>query len=586
MKYEFSPSLNFLKRNYIFLIFTTYIFAVKFYLLVINPSNFGSYIGGLNTFIYYNSKSFNEIAQSFTDWNTPGTPIYYLNYFLSFFLKEFSLKKINYYLIYNHVISFSLLIYSLRVFINYFENKIDKNYILIFLLVYFSFDSNLLSLETIDFTSYQMTLSLLLITGTVSVISANKPSYKYLFYLSMLYSLSLSVILVFIPFVVSGYVAVTTYLIINKKFIKKIIFFNLNILVFLLIYNLPVIGRIPKFFYNVLFVRSDTSFDINKILDIGNQFYIYLINYNIFLFILIIFFSLFAVLFLISKKQNIIKILHNPIYIYFLLLFAAFYYTGYSAMQALNVEGSYRLRGVELRFVYLYISFIFLFFLIFGSSKIIMKIKKVLLVISFFSFILGNANYYEDKENYTNELNNKNLTLNKELGKIIEKNSKIAVYSDKGYGFANFTILSIGNSIFAGEKFTYELLDKFPNLRYLRIADILLKLQEGERKVKISENVYYLKIDNYLKEKLPYSLYLMLTPASHHVTSNSPGSKNRLKDIYIKKNANDTVDYIVFNKPKRIKNINKLIQFLKEESNLKNLQTLKIEEDYWYILGR
>ena len=78
MKYEFSPSLNFLKRNYIFLIFTTYIFAVKFYLLVINPSNFGSYIGGLNTFIYYNSKSFNEIAQSFTDWNTPGTPIYYL----------------------------------------------------------------------------------------------------------------------------------------------------------------------------------------------------------------------------------------------------------------------------------------------------------------------------------------------------------------------------------------------------------------------------------------------------------------------------------------------------------------------------
>ena len=48
----------------------TFIF-LKIYLILINKVNFGSFAYSANTFIYYNTRAFSEIPQSFHDWNHP-----------------------------------------------------------------------------------------------------------------------------------------------------------------------------------------------------------------------------------------------------------------------------------------------------------------------------------------------------------------------------------------------------------------------------------------------------------------------------------------------------------------------------------
>ena len=73
------------KKEILFLILL--IFFFKLYHLYLNPIEHGfvtSY--SANTLIFYNAKSFLLKAQSFNDWNHPGTPIYYFVFLISKFI--------------------------------------------------------------------------------------------------------------------------------------------------------------------------------------------------------------------------------------------------------------------------------------------------------------------------------------------------------------------------------------------------------------------------------------------------------------------------------------------------------------------
>ena len=117
----------------------------------------------------------------------------------------------------------------------------------------------------------------------------------------------------------------------------------------------------------------------------------------------------------------------------------------------------------------------------------------------------------------------------------------------------------IGNSLFAGEKFNHDLINSFENLRFFRLHDFIvnnfadskLKPQSNLMKNKnlakkrnldsIKEVIY--GYDNYLKENLPYYLYLILSHNSHKLTSSFPGQKKRSRDLFLK-NQNENINML------------------------------------------
>ena len=114
-----------------------------------------------------------------------------------------------------------------------------------------SFDTNLLGIENVDYTSLQLPITLLILVSTIKTLE--NPSNKNLFILSLILSLSISIIMVFLPFVISIFLVLFTKLILISKKINNFILFVLFFICGLIIFNFPIIGRIPKILYNVLF---------------------------------------------------------------------------------------------------------------------------------------------------------------------------------------------------------------------------------------------------------------------------------------------------------------------------------------------
>jgi hydroxymethylpyrimidine pyrophosphatase-like HAD family hydrolase len=91
--------------------------------------------------------------------------------------------------------------------------------------------------------------------------------------ISFLSILSASIKLTFLPFVIAIYSALLIKLISNKKNYYFILLIFL-IFLFTLILNFPIIGRIPKIIFNLLFIRSDSALDFQdlyyRIFRLGN----------------------------------------------------------------------------------------------------------------------------------------------------------------------------------------------------------------------------------------------------------------------------------------------------------------------------
>ena len=561
--------------------FIAYFFISKLYFLYFNPINIGSNVIALNTQIFYNAKSFEFLPQSFHDWNHPGTPLYYYTNIVSLLIGGLHINNLQNFLLFNHIIFYMINILSIIYFVNYFKSKIDLKNIIIFFLIIFSFDTNLLAIENIDYTALQVPISLFILIFTFKVLDDS--SYTNLISLSIILAFSISIIMVFLPFIICSFLALFNKLIICGKKFKKFSLTFLSFIIFFLLFNFPIIGRLPKIFYNVLFAREDTSFNLLDTFDLLKKAILFFAEHNIFLGFLIIIFLSFTI-YEITKNIFLkkLKFIFDSKIIFLSSVFFFFLYTLIVASK--EMPGNNLVQGVLLRNTYLYSCFIFISFFLIVKNKIYNKIYSFILTLSFLSFILTNYTYTKVRNDIiaSNKINN--AILKQEVGKYVSENSKILVYSDVGYGYEDFSIFSRGNSIFAGEKFTFELINKFPNLRYLRIHDIIND-NFGEFS-SIQSYPFYDKFDKKIKSILPYNLYLILSHKSFHHTGGSFTDPKRSKDLFIKSSPNDNIDIIIFNKTHLLEgvDINKFISYLNSKSKLKYDDSFNIGEDIWYII--
>ena len=237
-----------------------------------------------------------------------------------------------------------------------------------------------------------------------------------------------------------------------------------------------------------------------------------------------------------------------------------------------------KLRGIGMQNVYASSAFIFFIFLC-NQNILSKKGYKIILIFSLIIFIVVNYNYIKSRNEKITELKAKENILHLKIDQIIKSYKTLAVYSDLGYGFGDFTIIGRGNSVFAGEKFNGELLEAYPNLRYFRMHDVIFKLENRN----FNTNQYVLRIDDLINKYLHKSLQLIFSPNSLNRTTSWIGSPSRSEDIYIKKNDKDKVEGIIFNSNLIKDNLPALKEYIKNESKLKNYKEIKIDNDAWYI---
>ena len=222
-----------LNETHLIIFFVIYFLISKLYFLYFNPINIGSNVIALNTHIFYNAKSFEFLPQSFHDWNHPGTPFYYYTNIVSLLIGGLHINNLQNFLLFNHIIFYIINIFSIFYFINYFKNKIDLKNLIIFLLIIFSFDTNLLAIENIDYTALQVPIALFILIFTFKVL--DDPNYKNLFLLSIILAFSISIIMVFLPLTICSFLALFNQLIICSRKFKKFFFIFFSFIVFFFI---------------------------------------------------------------------------------------------------------------------------------------------------------------------------------------------------------------------------------------------------------------------------------------------------------------------------------------------------------------
>lgn len=565
------------------LFFALYLLLSKIYFLYLNPISIGSNVIALNSHIFFNAKSFQFIPQSFHDWNHPGTPIYYLTNLISVFIGGLHVRNFETFLFVFHIITYLFTILTIFYFVNFFKKRVDLKNLLIFILVFFSFDTNLLAIENIDYTAFQLPLTFLILISTVKCLE--KQNNKNLFFLSLILSLSISIIMVFLPYLLSIFLIFFNQLVLITKKIKKFFLFIIFFIINLIIFNFPILGRMPKIFYNVLFSRKDTTFNFFESFFLLKSSTISLINQNIFLFFLIGVF-IFYVFFEIFKKIYFFRLrnLFDSKSLFIILITLFFIYTFIVASKDTNQN--WNIQGIFFRNTYIYSSFILLSFFWIKKNKFYNSIRYFLILVSTISFLFTNINYISNRINYSKINNQNKLIFKKNLEKYTSSANQILIFSDTGYAFENFNILSRANSVFAGDKFTAELIDQYPNLRYLRIHDIVHN--NFEKLSSIQKNKLYDNFDKKIKKFFPHKWYLVLSHKSFHETGGSFTDPNRSKEIYIKneKKNTDDVNLVIFNNSHIFKNIEvtKIISYIKVNTSLKKSSKFRIGEDIWFVI--
>lgn len=585
-------------------IFTTFFFAffiivIKIYFLFFQKISDGSSIFLTNTYIYINLKSFLIHPSSFQDWNHPGTPIYYLAPLLNFFSPGLLFSNLSNYLYFQHFFIVILYFYSIYFLINYLENYLKLKIIFLFLLIFFSFFSFYESLEHVDPHSYQIPILFFLIVFTLKNLLSHNANYKDIIIISFLLSLAISVKLTFFPFFISAYVSIIFRFAKDKNFfLKKFFIINFFILCFMLILNFPIIGRLPQILFNVIFSRADTSFNFFEIFYLIESLMIFIFKENYFIFIPLaivfyFFFIFFFQKFLKIYKKKIHTHLISPIEIFSILLFLCFCYTYLCVGSEIYHGNASIIRGINFRNSDIY--FIFLIPLLICSKELkVFLSRKIVVFIIFFVFFFSCSLFLVNRNNYANSISNKNQIFYKKLYSSIPQESKIAVYNNLyGYGFENENLFYRTINIMANDRFSDELFDKFPNVRYLRMNDIMHQINPAILKNQKSISRSKIKIirddlDNFLEKKLPKKLYIFFSYKSLSLTGNYfVGDKERSNNIFLKRN-NENIEYIIFPKVRLFDQYNlsvdEFISILGKSLNIVNVKNINVENDYWYIL--
>jgi hypothetical protein len=580
--------LSKLKNNNLLIIISIiFIILIKTYYLIINPIDYGSFAYHAHSFVFYNFKSFLISPQSFHDWNHPGTPIYYIYYILNLFYKFSDINQFNTFLLISHLISITLYFISFYLFFNHFKKRLATNELIIFIFFSFSFLFSIENLEIVDPTNYLYPFALILCVECDKIFFNEEEIKKItIIKISILSALAGSIKLTFFPFIVTIYLALLFKFFLAKK-IKYYILAIISFAIFIAIFNFPILGRLPKIIFNVLFLREDSN--ISNIFNLHHQFlelmrFIIEINLPFFIFIIAIFFLILLNLF---NKQFEKNSLDAKIYTLFLSLF--FFYTltlvSYEMRQFKNSTAIADL----FRNNYLYSVCLIPIFRIFKFSQIQ---SRILLFLSFLAFA-QNLIFYE---NYRNErildIKDKNIIFNNELKKrkILFENNNVAIFSSYGYPFANEMYHFTANSLFAGEKFNNELLNNFNNFNYFRLIDIINTVDKQDQHLSFSHlRRLNDQIDSFLLKKTSGILYLILSPKSFDKKNISLNNPLRSKNYFIKKSKNkiryiiysDNDDHYFINNSKKILVKN----YIKKNTNqkIKELPSIKVKNNNWVI---
>ena len=579
---------------------TFFIIIIKIYFLFIQEISDGSSVFLTNTYIYTNLKSFLIHPSSFQDWNHPGTPIYYFAHLLNFIFSGLSFSNITEYLYFQHFFIVILYFYSIYFLINFLSSYLTLRVIFLFLIIFFSFFSFYESLEHIDPHSFQIPIVFFLIVFVLKNLLSYNTNYKNIIVLSFFLSFAISVKLTFLPFFFSSYFAIIYKFFKEKNFIlRNLLYFNFSILCFMLILNLPIIGRWPQILFNVFFSRADTSFNIFEINYLIKSLvdYIFRENYLIFiplLFVFYFFFSYFIKKIIeIFKKKSYLK-LFSPIEIFTILLFLCFFYLYLCVGSEIYYGTAHFYRGINFRNADIY--FIFLVPLLICSKELRDFLsKKKIIIIFLFVFFFSCIFFLINRNNFSNNISNKNDIFYKKLYSNISKHSKIAVYNNiYGYGFENENLFYRTINIIANDRFSEELFDKFPNVRYLRLNDILHEIKpeilKGQSAPNTASKIKNIRDiwDNFLEKQLSKNFYFFLSHKSLSLSGNYfIGDEERSNSLFIKR-KNEKIDYIIFPNLKLFKEYNlsveDFINILSKKLKIIKVENFKVENDDWYIL--
>ena len=582
------------KSSYYLIAFLSIILILKIYLLFLYPREIIFFSTGLSKFNFYNTLSFTIDMQSFRDANHPGTPIYFIGYLIMMFTGN-DVKSFYEYFYIHHFIILLFNFCSVGIFFNYFKKHI--NYIEIFsiLLIFISTYNFLFSLEIVSLISYQFGISLILYTYFLKSLEKNK-----LFKLSIISALAISFKMTFLPYVLS--ILFTKFLLIfTKKFsLKYFLKFNFSLIFFFLIFNFPIIGRLPRVILDVLFVREDTSISLSNLanslqVSINELF----LNNIIFLLIVIIFILIFIInLFFYCKKIQIDRIFNVnlfAIYIFNIVITIFFIYTFLNAGQVYNLE--VRLNMLErenfFRNNFPYLIFIvsnyILFFRLFNFNNTLHK--KILIILSIASFAVCLKNYYDFRsELITDKVERKKQLIKKTKSYMDLDNEVLAYFTySLGYGFGEEIFHLSGNSLEGNEFFTKDIIKIYNNFRYFRLNDILEELKKNDKNdLKISSLKKKLKkFDIILKDNFPKEMYEVLSYQSKNSSLNP--LINRSKDLYSLHNNDNYIKpkAILFSHPKiNAENFVKeeeLFNYVKKRINIIDRVNFKVKDDDWFL---
>ena len=150
-----------MKQNYFpLIIFIIIILTIKFFYLFIIPIDQSLINHAANTFIFYNLKSFLITAQSFHDWNHPGTPIYMFLYLVNFITNITDFNNYDKFIYTNHLINlafyFLSFLYFSKILFSYSKNNNN-------IYLFFQYSCSVHTLEIIDPTNYLFPLMLVLV---------------------------------------------------------------------------------------------------------------------------------------------------------------------------------------------------------------------------------------------------------------------------------------------------------------------------------------------------------------------------------------------------------------------------------------
>ena len=145
-------------------------------------------------------------AQSFNDWNHPGTPIYYFVFVISKIIGGLQYENFSKFVYAHNFFTFLIYVASINYFFNFFRKYLSNFTLLLSVLFFNSFYMSLHTLEFIDPTNYLLPLAMILSVQTFKILT-KEINFKSISKFSLVLILALFIKLSFLPFVISSIIA-------------------------------------------------------------------------------------------------------------------------------------------------------------------------------------------------------------------------------------------------------------------------------------------------------------------------------------------------------------------------------------------